>query len=189
MIQEWDIKQRQNNCEECQKPFEDQQALYSVLTHDEEGYVRTDFCNTCWDIRGQAHPYFSAWQSQFRLPPPPAEDPLKKETAESLLRALMKQEDESLINVIYILAVMLERKRILIERSVEISEENRRIIFYEHRRTGETFLIPDPRLHLDQLQHVQEEVVALLSTDQESTSPVAVTDPTGVPEPAEAHEG
>ena len=30
-------------------------------------------------------------------------------------------------------------------------------------RTGETFLIPDPHLRLDQLEHVQAEVAALLA--------------------------
>ena len=48
-------------------------------------------------------------------PPPEPEEALKKETAESLLRRIMTKEDETKINLVYILAVMLERKRILVD--------------------------------------------------------------------------
>ena len=33
---------------------------------------------------------------------------------------------------------------------------------YEHRKTGETFVVPDPGLRLDELEQVQQEVIALL---------------------------
>ena len=65
-------------------------------------------------------------------------------------------------NVIYILAVLLERKRILTERDVQTRDDDIVTRVYEHRQTGEVFLIPDPRLHLDQLEEVQKEVVLML---------------------------
>ncbi len=34
---------------------------------------------------------------------------------------------------------------------------------YEHRRTGESFVVLDPRLRLENLAEVQQQVVALLS--------------------------
>jgi hypothetical protein len=64
-------------------------------------------------------------------------------------------------NVIYILAIMLERKKVLVEKDVHVeSDATRRV--YEHRKTGETFIVRDPHLRLDQLEHVQEDVVAML---------------------------
>jgi len=98
----------------------------------------------------------------FRVPPPQPEEALKKETAESLLRRMVQEEEPSLINVIFILAVMLERKRILVERDVQTRDDGRTVLVYEHRKTGESFLITDPRLHLDQLEEVQKEVTAML---------------------------
>lgn len=74
----------------------------------------------------------------------------------------MQDEDNTKINAIYILAVMLERKRILVERDVQTKDDGGTIRVYEHRQSGETFLIPEPHLHLDELEHVQEEVVILL---------------------------
>ena len=74
----------------------------------------------------------------------------------------MIQEDRpEHINARYVMAVMLERKRTL--KQVDIQENGReRILIYEHAKTGEAFLIGDPRLKLDQLDAVQQEVLGLL---------------------------
>ena len=38
-----------------------------------------------------------------------------------------------------------------------------RFLIYEHVKTGEAFIIPDPRLRLDQLDSVQQEIYSLLA--------------------------
>ena len=161
MAQDWDIKPRGDRCQACETPFGDQQDYHSVLVYGEEGYARSDLCATCWSEKKDGESY-SAWQGVFRLPPPPAEEALKKETAESLLRKLMEDNDSEHRNVIYILAVMLERKRILVERDVQRDEGEITLRIYEHRETGESFLVPDPRLGFDALESLQEEVIAML---------------------------
>lgn len=162
MAQDWDIKQRGEACCKCGTPFEDRQTYFSNLVFDEEGYTRADYCETCWPDKAESTSPYSKWQGVFRMPPPEPEEALKKETAESLLRRLMEKEDESNRNVIYILAVMLERKRVLVERDVQTRDDGTMIRVYEHRKTGETFLISDPRLRLDQLEQVQQEVIEML---------------------------
>ena len=74
----------------------------------------------------------------------------------------METEDPANRNTIYILAVMLERRRILVERDVQTREDGVKVRVYEHRKTGETFLVPDPGLKLSELKSVQEVVVARL---------------------------
>ena len=162
MAQDWDIRPRAEICTGCKQPFQDRQAFYSGLVFGEQGYAREDYCETCWPKRMTAGALYSVWRSIFRKPPPAPEDPLKKETAESLLRRLIEQEDERHRNVIYILAVMLERKRLLVEKSVQTREDGVMIRVYEHRKSAETFLIPDPRLRLDELDAVQQEVMTML---------------------------
>ncbi len=163
MAQEWDIKARSEFCEECKMPFQDGQQYFSALVFGEQGYSRADYCGRCWTggKKETTSPY-SQWQGVFRPPPPPPEEALKKETAETLLRRLMQDDDRSKRNVMYILAVMLERKRILAERDIQKHDDGTKVIVYEHKKTGETFLIPDPGLRLDQLEHVQIEVVEML---------------------------
>jgi hypothetical protein len=64
---------------------------------------------------------------------------------------------------VYVLAVMLERSRILVERDAHEQEDRTIIRVYEHRRTGESFVVLDPRLRLENIAEVQQQVVALLS--------------------------
>ncbi len=163
MSQDWDIKPRGDACSDCESLFADKQNYHAMLTFaSEEGYARADYCDACWPKHQADSTPTSAWQGTFLLPPPPPEEALKKETAETMLRRLMQDEDNTRINAIYILAVMLERKRILVERDIQTKDDGSTIRVYEHRQSGETFLIPEPHLHLDELEHVQEEVVTLL---------------------------
>ena len=102
---------------------------------------------------------------------------MKKETAESLLRELIETDRMEQANTIYILAVMLERKRILVERDVQEREDGTLIRVYEHKKTNEVFMIPDPRLKLAELEAVQAEVIAMLdgtarAAQQELSAPV-----------------
>ena len=162
MAQDWDIKPRGEGCSDCQMPFADQQTYFSALVFDTDGYRRADYCDKCWLMKDEETilPY-SMWQGVYRTPPE-SEEPLKKETAETLLRKLMEDDSPAQANVIYILAVMLERNRLLVERDIQTREDGTMIRVYEHRKTGETFLIPDPRLRLDQLETVQQQVIAML---------------------------
>jgi len=180
MAQDWDIRPRSDACSHCGQAFQDGQTYVSSLVFGEEGYVRADCHEACWaDIvarpaeeagakagllpgfAGNGRAY-STWRSVFRMPLPPEEEALKKETAESLLRKLMETESEENRNIIYILAVMLERKRVLAERAVERREDGATLRIYEHRKTKETFVVPEPHLQLDQLESVQAQVIGML---------------------------
>lgn len=159
--QEWNIKMPAAVCASCGKAFADQEAIYSRLTFGAEGYQRHDGCAGCWP-ETQKTPSLSSWKSVYRMPAPPPPEAIKRETAESMLRQFMETEDPARLNAIYILAVMLERRRILVERDVKTREDGMKVRFYEHRKTGEIFVVPDPGLRLDELEHVQQEVIALL---------------------------
>ena len=56
---------------------------------------------------------------------------------------------------------MLERKRILKQVKTEETPEGR-VLIYEQASTGDVFIVPDPQLHLDELENVQNEVAELL---------------------------
>ncbi len=165
--QDWDIKALGSKCEKCWTDFADQQPYVSKLSFGEGGYGRSDFCVACWAKReGGGDGPVSVWRGVFRAPEPPPPEPVRKETAEALLRHLIEDGDESKVNVMFILAVMLERRRVLVERDVKIQADGSRLRAYEHRASGDTFVIRDPMLRLDQLQAIQQEVMALLEQNQ-----------------------
>jgi len=184
-IDNWHVKKCAKACDGCEEEFQDKQVLHSRLFFDEGEYTRQDFCEKC---RKKETPALSTWKTVFIVPPPPAEEAVKKENAESLLRKLMAKENEEDLNAIFILMVMLERKKIFVERDTQKAEDGRKLRIYEHKKTGESFVVIDPELKLDELEHVQEEVVVLLGgqprnavTDDGSTGAVPSMDESDVP--------
>ncbi len=165
---EWQIRPPARACARCAKEFADGQAIRSRLLFAEgEGYRREDICEGCLTAADTAE-VFSWWRGTFRRPPPPPPEPVKKETAESLLRKLIEEGAAERAGAIFVLSVMLERRRVLMEREVRIHEDGGRIRIYEHRGTGESFVIRDPGLRLDDLERVQAEVIALLGGGEKS---------------------
>lgn len=161
MAQEWNIKSRSAVCKGCQTAFSDRQEFYTALNDCGDGYERIDYCRECWRKNQDSHNPHSMWRSTFIIPPPPAPEPLKKETAEGLLRKMI-EDDEARADVIYILAVMLERKKVLIEREVQTADDGSIVRIYEHRATQDSFIIRDPGLKLHELDDVQQAVVDML---------------------------
>ncbi len=163
MNAEWNIRACADQCAACQKKFADRETLMSRVRFTADGYVRDDYCAGCWPGREPgADAETSAWSAVWHAPAPKAPEALKKETAESLLRELMETEDPSKRNVIFILAVMLERRRLLVEKEVQLQPDGVKIRVYEHKQTGESFVVPDPQLKLAEIESVQREVMELL---------------------------
>lgn len=161
MANEWEIKGRSHVCTATGRQFADGELFYTLLFSERDGFRREDLCEAAWKERDKSQKPHSFWRNKFEVPPPPAPEPLGKQNAESLLRRYMSEPGEEHANVRFILALMLERKRIL--KPIEVKEEEgKRLQIYLHAKTGEVFVIPDPGLHLDQIEAVQTEVAGLL---------------------------
>jgi hypothetical protein len=179
---DWNLQHRDNACHACSQPFADRQP-YHTLLYDERGeYQRQDVCGACWTAQfsqgaAERKGFVSHWQGEFIAPPPAPPDPIQRETAESLLRKLTAQNDPQFRAASFILAVMLERKRLLKVRA-QSHEGGVRIFHYEEPRTGDLFTIPDPNLRLDQLDEVQRQVAQLMQAGPpDAASAVAVAPP------------
>ena len=164
MNAEWNIRACADQCAACGRKFADRERLMSRLRFTPpDGYLREDYCVACWPAAGaNGAGSVSAWSAKWLAPAPKTPEPLKRETAESLLRELMETDDPAKGNVIFILAVMLERRRILAEKEVQVQPDGRKIRVYEHKQTGESFVVPDPGLRLREIESVQREVLELL---------------------------
>ena len=157
---EWAIKHRADFCAVTQRPFVPGEYLYTLLYHGADGYWREDLSEEAWQTRNENIRPFSFWKSRYEpLSAKPAE-PVAKENAEELFRRLMAS-DSPPANACYVLAAMLERKRVLKQVNIE-QTPNGRVLIYEQRSTGDVFVVPDPQLHLDELETVQNEVAELL---------------------------
>ncbi|MFN2542744.1 MAG: hypothetical protein ABR514_11355 [Chthoniobacterales bacterium] len=157
---EWAIKHRADRCAVTQRPFEPGEYFYTLLFHDGTGYRREDLSEKAWARRNENIRPFSFWKSRYEPLPPDTPEALQKENAEQLFRRLMASENPP-ANACYVLAAMLERKRVLKQIKTDNAESGR-VLIYEDRATGDVFIVPDPGLRLDELETVQNEVAELL---------------------------
>lgn len=188
-MNEWNIQSRGHACQSCNAAFADKQSYHTILFDEKRDFLRIDVCDKCWtgqysesrDRKG----FISCWQGQYEAPPAAPVDPIQKATAETLLRKILESNDTRYAAASFILAVMLERKRLLKVKE-QHTVEGRRIIVYEQPKTGDVFTIPDPQLQLNQLDEVQRDVAHLLEhglpDDPHSQTSIASTEH---PAPAE----
>jgi hypothetical protein len=163
LANDWPIKQRADVCARTQRPFEPGEQFYTLLFREGEGFRREDLSEEAWAQRNENIRPFSFWKTKYE--PPPAEPPeaLAKENAEDLLRRLLARNEPSNANACYVLAIMLERKRVLKPIKGEESE-GRPVLIYEHSTTGDVFIVPDVHLRLSELEEVQNEVAQQLKS-------------------------
>jgi hypothetical protein len=161
LTNEWPIKHRADVCARTQRPFQPGEQFYTLLFREGEGFRREDLSEEAWAQRNENIRPFSFWKTRYEPPPAVPPEALAKESAEELLRRLLAQNDPVNANASYVLAVMLERKRVLKQVKTEQTED-RPVLVYEHAKSGDVFIVPDARLRLDELEHVQHEVSQLL---------------------------
>ncbi len=163
---DWKIQSRAQVCQACEKSFADKQPYYTLLFDKKQAMERLDVCAACWEAQysqgaNDRKDFVSFWQGVFSEPPPPPPEPIQKETAESLLRKLLEQNNPEYVATCFILAVMLERKRIL-KVKAQTTDQGQRTLIYEHAKNGDLFTILDPHLQLQQLDETQRKVAHLL---------------------------
>jgi hypothetical protein len=185
---EWNIQSRAHACGACGRSFHDQEHYHTLLFDDKASFRRLDICQGCWqkqfsDGARDRKGFISYWQGVYEAPTPVPE-PIQKETAESLLRKIIELQDPQYIPAAYILAVMLERKRLL-KIKEQLQRDGRRVFIYEQPKTGDLFTIVDPDLQLNQLEAVQHDVAALL---EHGLNPATMSRPAGTTATAPAPE-
>lgn len=183
---DWNIQSRSHHCQACEQKFADKQSYRTVLCDEKHEYLRLDVCESCWQAQyaegaKDRKGYISQWQGVYHAPPAQPPEAIQKDTAESLLRKLLELNEPKYAAASYILAVMLERKRLLKVQS-QFRQDGKRVFVYEHPKTADIFTIPDPDLQLDQLQQVQHDVAHLLEHGLPSTEAPAATPPAESPQ-------
>jgi len=159
MQSDWEIKSRAHGCARTGREFAEGEFFYTLLFREGEGFRREDLCEEAWADRNDNIEPFSFWRSKYEPPTPPPPEALPKDDAEGLLRRLIAEQDPATVNARYILALMLERKKLL--RPMESQDAD--ILVYEHLESGDTFVLTNPHLSFEQIPEVQREVSELLA--------------------------
>jgi len=159
----WEVQKRKNFCFQCQKEFEHNKKYTSALFFNEkEEVLREDYCQTCWNEKENRNS-FSSWQGTYiKIVTEVKID--KKKIIEDLFKQYLHSPDPQHKNYCYILALMLERKKIISEKNKKIKSKNtgKKLVIYEHNKTGEAFIIEDPEIALSEVGPLQREIVKIL---------------------------
>ncbi|HEX8077361.1 MAG TPA: hypothetical protein VF511_06065 [Chthoniobacterales bacterium] len=161
LTNEWPIKHRADVCARTERPFQAGEQFYTLLFREGDGFRREDISEEAWAQRNENIRPFSFWKTRYEPPPPTPPETLGKENAEDLLRRLLAENNPANANATYVLAIMLERKRVLKPVKAEPAED-RPVLVYEHAKNGDVFIVPEVRLRLAELEQVQNEVAEQL---------------------------
>lgn len=154
---EWNIKARSEVCMATQRPFAEDESFYTYLVETPQGLERYDLSEEAWNARNDNVLPLCFWKSLFKPAPPAHTEAVAKEDAESELRRLIESSDPADHKVCYLLALMLERKRILkVRERVRLSGEKK--VIYEHTKTQEPFIVPEIDVKLSDIDQLREEL-------------------------------
>jgi len=170
----WHVRSRARTCAVTERLFTDGEPIITALFPDPEtsGYLRRDFSVDAWkDHAEDGEIPFSFWRNTYAAPVDRSEEnAAKKLSAEELLARLIEEDEDHTENTRYILAVMLERQRVLRETDNQRTPDGI-IRVYENRKTGDIFIVRDPNIPLDEVEKVQNEVMLLLENNGRRPEP------------------
>jgi hypothetical protein len=141
-------------------------VVYTVLVAGEGGMERKDYAEEVWSQEGNRPTYFCFWKGKFRVQPPEVEKEPPAARAEAELRRRLSQPvatESPEARVIFLFALLLERRKILLVRERTTGPEGR-VTVYEHKVTGEVILVPEPEVKLSEVDRLRSEVEALAAT-------------------------
>lgn len=178
MQTDWKIKMRSDCCTVTGKPFQEDEIFHTMLTQAKTGeLIRNDLCEQAWIERNDNIRPLSFWKSKFKPLPPTQTDAVGKHDAESELRRLLDEGAHQSPKVCYLLALLLERKRVLrVKDRLKIGDNS--TVVYEHADTQETFIVPEVELSLTDIESLQTEMKSSSSIFAAAASQEPIPAPT-----------
>ena len=175
IVVDWKIKSRSGVCSHTGEAFTDDEPFYTCIFADPEsdGFIRRDYSASAWqEVSASLEPApFSFWKSVFKtVVAEKKEEAIPQNSVEAMLHRMIEEDRTETENARYILALMLERKKILIPTEKK-ETENRTLLFYEHKDSGAVYIVSDPGLRLDEVERIQDEVSQLLEEEENRDRP------------------
>lgn len=135
------------------------EKVYSVLLDSAGKFVRQDFAVEAW--QGPPAGAYGFWLGQVAAPDGPRRLPINDELLTDCFLQLEGQTEPAKINVRYVLALLLmRRRRMRFEETT--TEAGRELLGLKCVRTGERHRVINPGLGADELSAVQEDVFKAL---------------------------
>lgn len=159
---EWNIGKNSKSCLSCDIDFRDKDEFFSALYDDGDKFTRRDFCSNCWNDDNK-QPVFSFWKSMVIER---GEKPKSVIDTNIILDLFLKLEpetdDRSKINLRYVLALFLMRKKCIKLKSSQVEGENDTLVIYYPKEDRDIRLFK-PKLTSDEIAQITYEVKILFN--------------------------
>ncbi|MFH1067169.1 MAG: hypothetical protein V1746_04650 [bacterium] len=154
---DWNIKERSETCAATGLAFKEGDLVHTLLLEEIDGLKRKDLSAQAWQTLDKNARPLSFWQSIFKPHPAALEEPVRHDDAEAELRRLLEKNNRADDKLCRLLALLLERKRILRVRE-RASLDGQPVIIYEHADTQETFIVRETDFKLAEVESLQKEL-------------------------------
>ena len=157
-MQEYTIQRSTRKCHQSDRPFEPQERYYSLVIQRGSELVRQDYSKDHW--HGPPDKAVGWWMSLM-----PAKRTGKLKLAPTLvlldsLEKLCEQPDNK--DLAYLLAVLMMRRRLLIEVPRESEEDEPSSLKLTHHSTDRTFTVPVHIPTPDRAEYLHQKLIDLL---------------------------
>lgn len=143
-------------CSSCEKSFEHEQRLHSLVRIQDQAFVRVDLCLNCWKPEHAVGAY-STWSLNFYDPrvaeqePPEAFSPLRQ-----IFYEAVEEDDRLLTAKAYLAAQLLRRQKVFrLIKETDDPEAETSLILFSDRIGNRLIEVRDPSLSQDELEQAR----------------------------------
>ena len=162
MAKEYDITKSNGTCDSCGRQLDAGDSFVAVLHDRGSELQRQDYCAACWQAwKDQMQEAFSSWHGQVRLPAEPKRTFVPDDALIEVFEKLDGHAEPAKVNLRFVLALMLMRKRLLRYDSSRKDEEGREVWAMRLRSSADPVQVVHPHLDDEQLAEVAAQLGAV----------------------------
>jgi hypothetical protein len=166
---DYKISRSARACTGCGASFGEGAEYFAAIFEGKEEFERKEFCASCWEAdagRAAAAECYSHWHAHVPTKDDESRRTLDIEAAADFFRRLAGSEEPHKCNFAYLLALLLMRKKILLLIDT-LHEQDREYLLVHFRGEDEEYRVEDPKLTLEELERVKDDLGQLLNMDTE----------------------
>ena len=162
MAKEYDIAKFSGRCCRCERELAGGEEFVAALTDGGEQFSREDYCPACWDQRCQAAPQaFCIWRGRMPEPEKPRRQLVGNEMLLDLFEKLDGQQEPSKLNLRFVLALMLMRKKLLVYDRSDTDQAGNETWTMHYKGQDAPIEIAKPQLDEEKIAQLAEQLGAL----------------------------
>ena len=168
MVKDYDIAGISGSCAGCGKELAGGERFVAVLYDRGAEFQRQDYCLACWEERADsagADDVFCLWQGKVPLPEEPRGRMVSDEVLIDFFERLDGQVEPAKVNLRFVLALMLMRKRLLVYDGCEADEQGREVWTMHFKSNSTPVRVVHPQLDAAQMAEVAEQLGSLFEVD------------------------